>query len=49
MVWSNQTVYLAGIRYDFIPVASSLKLELHLINNSGVNSTEVASAWGFGF
>ena len=46
---SNQTVYLAGIRYDQIPSTSSLKLELHLINNSGVNATEVATAWSWGF
>ena len=48
-VSSNQTVYMAGIRYDIVPAASSFKLELHLINNSGVNFTEVATAWGFGF
>lgn len=46
---SNQTVYLAGIRYDQIPSSSSIKLELHLINVGGVNATEVATAWGWGF
>jgi len=49
LLWSNTTVYLAGIRYDLVPAASSLKLELHLIDTSGVRSTEVASAWGFAF
>ncbi|HJT23296.1 MAG TPA: hypothetical protein VJ873_01885 [bacterium] len=49
MLSSNQTVYLAGIRYDMVPASASLKLELHLINNSGVNATEVATAWGWGF
>ncbi len=49
MAQSNQTVYMAGIRYDFVPVSSSLKLELHLIDDSGVNNTEVATAWGWGF
>lgn len=49
MLWSNRTVYLAGVRYDLVPVASSLKLELHLIDQAGANATEVATAWGFGF
>src|SRR5579871_1414949 len=46
---SNQTVYLAGVRYDFVPASSSLKLELHLINANGANATELATAWGWGF
>jgi hypothetical protein len=49
MVWSNRTVYLAGVRYDILPTAASLKVEAHFINDSGTNFTELASAWGFAF
>jgi hypothetical protein len=48
-LWSNRTVYLVGLRYDIAPVVSSLKLEAHLINDSGTNYTELASAWSWGF
>ena len=47
--YNDRKVYLAGIRYDIAPVVSSLKLELHLIENGGNESTEVATAWGWGF
>ena len=46
---STKTVWLGGLRLDIVPVASSLKLEARFINANGVNATEVASAWGFGF
>ena len=46
---NDQSVYMAGVRWDFASLASSLKLELHLIRDSGVDSTEVATAWGWGF
>jgi hypothetical protein len=49
MASNDQSVYMAGVRYDFVSLASSLKLELHLIRDSGVDSTEVATAWGWGF
>ncbi|HUO57840.1 MAG TPA: hypothetical protein VMV05_06650 [bacterium] len=49
MLYSNETVYLVGLRYDIVPVVSSLKLEAHFINANGANATEVATAWGFGF
>ena len=49
MLWSNKTIWLAGVRFELVPIASSLKVEARSINDSGVPSTEVATAWGFGF
>jgi hypothetical protein len=45
----NKTIYLVGVRYDLPSVDSSIKLEGRSINEAGVTSTELATAWGFGF
>ncbi len=45
----NKTTYLLGLRYDLVSAASSIKVEGRAINDAGVTSTELATAWGFGF
>ena len=49
LLWSNKSVWLAGIRFEMVPLASSLKIEARSINDSGTASTELATAWGYGF
>ncbi len=49
LLWSNKTVWMAGVRFELVPIASSWKIEARSINDSGVASTELATAWGFGF
>ncbi len=46
---TNKSIFLAGLRYELVPIASSLKLEVRAVNESGAASTELDSAWGFQF
>lgn len=46
----NETLYLAGFRYDFIPKVTCIKLECRVSQVSdNPYTTEVDSQWAFGF